>query len=100
MARARQEAFIPEVAASKLAGTPYDLRHAAVSTWLAAGITPAQVAEWAGQSIEILLAIYAAVLDGGLNVLQRRIEQIYGLKQTDIEPPDSNEPVAPSRRDR
>ena len=30
--RARQAAFIPVVAASLLARTPYDLRHAAVST--------------------------------------------------------------------
>jgi integrase len=46
--RARQAAFIPEVAASPLARTPYDLRHAAVSTWLNAGVPPTTVAEWAG----------------------------------------------------
>jgi integrase len=32
--RARAEVFVPEVLASPLAATPYDLRHAAVSTWL------------------------------------------------------------------
>jgi hypothetical protein len=32
--RAREEAFTPEVAASLLGATPYDLRRAAVSTWL------------------------------------------------------------------
>jgi hypothetical protein len=30
----REAVFMPEVAASPLARTPYDLRHAAVSTWL------------------------------------------------------------------
>lgn len=44
---ARQAAFSPDEAASQLAETPYALRHAAVSTWLSAGVAPAQVAEWA-----------------------------------------------------
>ncbi len=38
-----------ELYASPLAETPYDLRHAAISTQLNAGISPTQVAEWAGQ---------------------------------------------------
>jgi hypothetical protein len=37
---ARQAAFTPELAASPLAKTPYDLRHAAVSTWLNGGVPP------------------------------------------------------------
>ena len=35
--RARKDAFTPKVVASPLAATPYDLRHAAVSTWLNGG---------------------------------------------------------------
>lgn len=35
---ARQKALTPTQAASPLAGRPYDLRHAAVSLWLNAGI--------------------------------------------------------------
>jgi integrase len=50
----RAAVFTPEVAGSPLTETPYDLRHAAVSTWLNAGISPTQVAEWAGQSTEVL----------------------------------------------
>jgi hypothetical protein len=46
--RARQAAFTAEVAASPLAKPPYDLRHAAVSTWLNGGVPPTTVAEWAG----------------------------------------------------
>jgi integrase len=62
--RARSVALTPEAAASPLARTPYDLRHAAVSTWLAAGVPVTQVAEWAGHSVEVLLKIYAKCLDG------------------------------------
>jgi integrase len=57
--RARQAAFTVEVAASTLVKTPYDLRHAAVSTWLNGGVPPTMVAEWAGHSVEVLLRIYA-----------------------------------------
>jgi hypothetical protein len=46
--RARAIVFGPEVWASPAAPVPYDLRHAALSTWLNAGIPPAEVAAWAG----------------------------------------------------
>ena len=62
--RARSVALTPEAAASPLVRTPYDLRHAAVSTWLAAGVPATNVAEWAGHSVEVLLKIYAKCLDG------------------------------------
>jgi hypothetical protein len=58
-----------------LAATPYDLRHAAVSTWLNGGVPPTQVAEWAGQSVEVLLRIDAKCLDGGVRLLRRRIDE-------------------------
>jgi integrase len=78
--RARRDVFTPEVAATPLAGTPYDLRHAAVSTWLNGGVPPTQVAEWAGHSVEILLKIYAKCLDGGSEVLRQRIQAALGHK--------------------
>jgi integrase len=78
--RAREEAFTPEVAASPLARTPYDLRHAAVSTWLNGGVPSADVAEWAGHSVEILHKIYAKCLDGGGEVLRQRIQSALGHK--------------------
>ena len=71
----RREVFTPDMAASPLAATPYDLRHAAVSTWLNGGVPPTQVAEWAGQSVEVLLRIYAKCLDGGVQLLRRRIDE-------------------------
>ncbi|WP_103564433.1 hypothetical protein [Actinomadura rubteroloni] len=41
---------------------PYDLRHARLSIWLNAGISDAQVAEWAGNSVPILRRVYAKCL--------------------------------------
>jgi integrase len=76
--QARKATFTEDIAASPLAETPYDLRHAAVSTWLNAGISPTQVAEWAGQSPEVLWRNYAKCLHGGQTELRRRVEAGYG----------------------
>jgi integrase len=81
--RAREAVFTPEVAASPLVQTPYDLRHAAVSTWLNGGVPATDVAEWAGHSIEILHRIYAKCLDGGEAVLRRRVEAALGHRNAD-----------------
>ncbi|OHV43690.1 hypothetical protein BCD48_27325 [Pseudofrankia sp. BMG5.36] len=62
--RARQQALTPAEAASPLARRPYDLRHAAVSRWLNAGVPPTQVAEWAGHSVRVLLTAYAKCIVG------------------------------------
>lgn len=61
---ARRLAFTPRQVASPLAGTAYDLRHAALSTWLNSGVDPTDVAERAGNSVEVLLKRYAKCLDG------------------------------------
>jgi integrase len=70
--------FTEELAASPLARTPYDLRHAAVSTWLNGGVPPADVAECAGHSVEVLLRIYAKCLDGGTELLRQRVQSALG----------------------
>jgi len=62
--KARETALTPEEAASPLAKRPYDLRHAAVSTWLNGGVPPTQVAEWAGHSVAVLLRVYAKCIAG------------------------------------
>lgn len=72
---ARQVALSPEEAASPLARRPYDLRHAAVSTWLNSGVPPTQVAEWAGHSVAVLLQIYAKCLTGQEQAARQRIEE-------------------------
>jgi hypothetical protein len=66
------------VAASPLGRTPYDLRHAAVSTWLNGGVPPTTVAAWAGHSVEILLKTYAKCLDGTDAVIRQRVQAALG----------------------
>ena len=77
-AKARHDTLSAAEAASPLAGRVYDLRHACVSTRLNGGIPPAQVAEWAGHSVAILLKIYAKCLDGQDDIAKRRIEEALG----------------------
>jgi integrase len=75
---ARRLALTEEVRATPLAGRPYDLRHAAVSTWLMAGVDPALVAEWAGHSLAVLMDVYAACLYGQDVVARRRVQEALG----------------------
>jgi len=48
---------------------------ACVSTWLNGGVPPAQVAEWAGHSVAVLLKVYAKCIDGQDRIAKRRIEE-------------------------
>ena len=73
--KARQAALTPAEEASPLAERPYDLRHARLSTWLNAGVAPAQVAEWAGNSVPVLLRVYAKCLTDSEQTALRRLEQ-------------------------
>ncbi len=73
--KARRDTLTAAEYASPLARRVYDLRHACVSTWLNGGIAPAQVAEWAGHSVAILLKIYAKCIDGQDDIAKRRIEE-------------------------
>lgn len=84
-AKARRATFKPKQAAARLAEVSYDLRHAAVSTWLNGGITPQQVAEWAGHSPAVLLRIYAKCLDGDEQAARRRITAALGEPDADDE---------------
>lgn len=74
-AKARAATFTTEVANSLLAKRPYDLRHAAVSTWLNAGVEATRVAEWAGHSVGVLLRVYAKCLDGGEEAARARVQR-------------------------
>ena len=77
--RARTYALTAEEAASPLARRPYDLRHAAVSTWLNGGVPATQVAEWAGHSVAVLLRVYAKCIAGQGNVAREQIGRALGL---------------------
>jgi integrase len=61
---ARERAFTPEQAASPLVRRPYDLRHAAASLWLSAGLPATEVARRLGQGVAVLLRVYANCIDG------------------------------------
>jgi integrase len=82
--KARQAALTNVEAASPLGERPYDLRHARLSTWLNAGVEPARVAEWAGNSVLVLLRVYAKCLAG--------TEQSALAKIQHAEPRDQAEP--------
>lgn len=74
-ALARTVALTSEEAASPLARRPYDLRHAAVSTWLNGGVPAPQVAAWAGHSVDVLLRVYAKCIAGQESASRRRVEE-------------------------
>jgi integrase len=72
----RELALPPDLVGSPLAARPYDLRHSALSTWLNAGVDPTEVAERAGNSVEVLLTRYAKCLYGRQAVANQRIEAL------------------------
>lgn len=53
----------------------YDLRHTCLTTWLNSGVPAAQVAEWAGNSVPVLLSTYVNCIVGADDDLKRRIER-------------------------
>jgi integrase len=77
-AEARRIGLAPEQEASPLARRPYDLRHAAVSTWLNAGVPPTEVAARTGHSVAVLLTVYAKGLDGEKATYNARISGVLG----------------------
>ncbi|MBO0802380.1 MAG: integrase [Nocardiopsaceae bacterium] len=77
-ATARKQTFTERQRKSPLARRVYDLRNAAVSGWLNAGVAPTQAAEWAGHSVKVLLEIYAKCIDGQEEIAKRRMADAYG----------------------
>ncbi|MFC4030903.1 tyrosine-type recombinase/integrase [Streptomyces polygonati] len=73
---ARVFALPSRLVRSPLAHRPYDLRHSTLSTWLNAGVDPTEVAERAGNSVEVLLARYAKCLYGRREIANQRIEAL------------------------
>ncbi|MEU8607123.1 tyrosine-type recombinase/integrase [Actinoplanes sp. NPDC048791] len=70
---AREQALTPAQVASPLVRRPYDLRHAAASLWLNAGVPATEVARRLGHSVAVLLRVYANCIDGGDEGLNDRI---------------------------
>jgi integrase len=82
--RARPTALTPAQQASPLARRPYDLRHAAVSLWLNAGVPATEVARRAGHGVAVLLKVYANCIDGQAGPANQRISD--ALDGHDSEP--------------
>lgn len=72
----RELARPPDLVRSPLAACAYDLRHSALSTWLNAGVDPTEVAERAGNSVEVLLTRYAKCLYGRAAIANQRIQAL------------------------
>src|SRR5439155_24097291 len=76
--RARERVLTPEQLTSPLARRPYDLRHAAASLWLNAGVPATEVARRLGHSVAVLLKVYANCVDGQDEIANDRIESALG----------------------
>jgi len=73
--QARAAAMPEDGTGAQPARRPYDLRHAALSLWLASGAPPAEVAARAGHSVRVLLTIYAHCMPGCDQIASQQIEQ-------------------------
>ena len=89
--RARVAALGKRQEASTLAKRPYDLRHAAVSTWLNAGVQPTLVAEWAGHSVQVLLRVCAKCIEGQDAQSRRLIDGVLGEPEPNDTKPTETE---------
>lgn len=76
--KARAAVLTADQVDSPLGRTPYDLRHACLSTWLNAGVHAPLVAEWAGHTVEMLLSTYAKCIYGQEAAARRRIAEALG----------------------
>ena len=74
--QARKAALTDAQFNSPLGKRPYDLRHACLSTWLNAGVSPSQIAEWAGHSVQMLLNTYVKCVEGQHDRDRQRIDEV------------------------
>ncbi|MFF8943062.1 hypothetical protein ACF1A5_12485 [Streptomyces sp. NPDC014864] len=78
---ARKAVLSPHVYESPTGRRVYDNRNTRPTKWLNDGIPPAQVAEWAGNSVAVLPATYARCIDGRLPGPKLRLEAAGDLPQ-------------------
>ncbi|WP_433127378.1 hypothetical protein ACQPWW_31035 [Micromonospora sp. CA-240977] len=79
---AREKALTDSQVASPLVRRPYDLRHAAASLWLHAGVPPTEVARRLGHGVAVLLRVYANCIDGGDDTMNDKIGDVLGRGPT------------------
>lgn len=71
---ARKVVLPPHVFESPTGRRVYDNRHTRLTKLLNDGMPPAQVADWVGNSVPVLLATFARCVEGQLPDLKRRLE--------------------------
>lgn len=74
--KAREAVLQPHEYESPAGKRVYDCRHTCLTAWLNRGIPPAQVAEWAGNSVPVLLAIYARCVVGQRDNCLKQIHDV------------------------
>lgn len=62
--KVRELSLTEEQQKSPLMARPYDLRHSGITWRLNSGVPPTQVAEWAGNSPDVLMRVYAHCVTG------------------------------------
>lgn len=73
--KVRAASLTPDQLASPLMKRPYDLRHSGVTWRLNSGVPAAEVAQWAGHSVEMLMRIYARCVAGLEDVWIARMDK-------------------------
>jgi integrase len=73
--KVRAASLTPEQFASPLLKRPYDLRHSGVTWRLNSGVPPAEIAVWAGHSVEVLTRTYARCVTGMEDVWIARMDK-------------------------
>ncbi|MFE9026054.1 hypothetical protein ACFYOA_07290 [Streptomyces iakyrus] len=91
----RKAVLPPHVFESHAGRRVYDNRNTRLTKWLNGGIRPAQVAEWAGNSVAVLLATCARCVEGRLPDLKRRLEAAGDLPER----PSADRPRGPQALD-
>jgi integrase len=66
--------------ATPLLARPYDLRHSGITWRLNSGVPATQVAEWAGNSVDVLMRVYARCMTGLDDVWIARMNEALHLE--------------------
>jgi integrase len=77
---ARASSLSDEQLATPLLVRPYDLRHSGITWRLNSGVPATQVAEWAGNSVDVLMRVYARCMTGLDDVWIARMDEVLHLE--------------------
>jgi integrase len=77
---ARALSLTSDQLATPLLARPYDLRHSGITWRLNSGVPATQVAEWAGNSVDVLMRVYARCMTGLDDVWIARMDEALHLE--------------------